>query len=271
MRHWWGFDMGAMGVGMGTAFAEWVALITGLRLVTRVAGASLPAIIRRIPRAELTDRTRLAALFAVNRDIMIRTIALLIMFLWFANAGARLGAEALAANHILLQFMNFAAFILDAFAFTAESRVGNAIGKHDRARFLKAIRLTGEFSLISAVLLTGIFLIAGGPVIAFLSSDPEVVSEANRFLIYAALIPLLGMPSWMLDGIFIGATRGTALRNAGVAATVLYIGLDLLLRPHDNTGVWIAITATYLFRAGGLALYFPALLRDVEKAPAEAR
>ena len=263
----WGCGMGAAGVGFGTALAEWTALITGLLLVARVAGASLPAIMRRIPRAELMDPARLRELFAVNRDIMIRTIALLIMFLWFANAGARLGAAALAANHILLQFMNFAAFILDAFAFTAESRVGNAIGQRDKARLLRAIRLTGEFSLVSALILSAIFLVAGGPVIAFLSSDAQVVAEANRYLLYAALIPLLGMPSWMLDGIFIGATRGKALRNAAMAATALYIALDLALRPMGNQGVWIAITATYFFRAGGLALYLPALLRDIDAQP----
>ncbi len=263
----WGFDMGAMGVGMGTAFAEWLALIVGLALVARVAGASLPAIIARTPRATLLDRARLAALFAVNRDIMIRTIALLILFLWFANAGARLGAAALAANHILLQFVNFAAFVLDAFAFTAESRVGNAIGQKDRARFLKAIRLTSEFSLGSAVLLTGMFLIAGGPIIAFLAKDAAVVAEARSYLIYAALIPLLGLPSWMLDGIFIGATRGAALRNAGVMATLAYIALDLALRPMGNQGVWLALTASFLLRAGGLAVYLPALLRDISAKP----
>lgn len=265
----WGFDMGAAGVGLGTALAEWTALVTGVLLVARVAGASMPAIMRRASRAALLDRARLTALFAVNRDIMIRTMALLLMFLWFANAGARLGAAGLAANYILLQFINVAAFILDAFAFTAESRVGNAVGQRDRAAFLRAIRLTGEFCLISAIFLTLIFLAAGGPVIAFLAHDAAVVAEAQSYLIYAALIPLLGLPSWMLDGIFIGATRGKALRNAAVAATLLYIALDITLRPWGNQGVWMAMTASYLLRAGGLALSFPALLRDLERAPGQ--
>ena len=52
-----------------------------------------------------------------------------------------------------------------------------------------------------------------------------------------------------------------------MAATALYIALDLALRPMGNQGVWIAITATYFFRAGGLALYLPALLRDIDAQP----
>ncbi|WAT18008.1 MATE family efflux transporter [Aurantiacibacter sp. MUD11] len=260
----WGMGLGAYGVGLGTACAEGIALALGLLLVGRVAGANVLAVIARTPLVLLADREKLARLFAVNRDIMIRTVALLILFTWFANAGARLGATTLAANHVLLQFVSFAAFILDAFAFTAEERIGSAVGQRDRPRFLRAIRLTTEFSLASGALLALAFMLLGGPVIDLLTTDPDVRQTARTFLPFAALIPLVGMPSWMLDGVFIGATRGTALRNAGVASTVLYIALDLGLRPFDNLGVWLAMTASYLLRAGGLAVYFPQLLREFD-------
>ncbi len=263
----WGLGFGAYGVGLGTACAEGIALVLGLLIVGRVAGANVLAIIARTPRSLLTDRTRLAKLFAVNRDIMIRTVALLILFTWFANAGARLGAETLAANHVLLQFVSFSAFILDAFAFTAEERVGSAFGQNDKPRFMRAVRLTGEFSLASGAVLALAFLLLGGPLIDFLTTDAGVRETARAYLPFAALVPLLGMPSWLLDGVFIGTTRGRALRNAGVVATVLYIALDLALRPFDNTGAWIAMTASYLLRAGGLALYFPRLIKDVGGVP----
>lgn len=264
----WGLGFGAFGVGLGTACAEGIALVLGLVIVGRVAGAHLLAIYARTPRSLLTNRSRLAELFAVNRDIMIRTVALLILFTWFANAGARLGAETLAANHVLLQFVSFAAFILDAFAFTAEERVGSAYGQGDMLRFMRAIRLTGEFSFVSGAALALAFLLLGGPLIDFLTTDPDVRQIARAYLPFAALVPLLGMPSWLLDGIFIGTTRGRALRNAGVMATALYVVLDIVLRPFANTGAWIAITASYLLRAGGLALYFPHLIKDVGNAPA---
>ncbi|MXO92779.1 MATE family efflux transporter [Erythrobacter arachoides] len=260
----WGLDLGAYGVGLGTALAEWFALATALGVVPHVAGANIVTIARRVPRALLLDRGRLARLFAVNRDIMIRTVALLILFAWFANAGARQGAAALAANHVLMQFVNVAAFILDAFAFTAEERVGAALGARDRARLLRAIRLTAEFALLSGVTFSALFLLAGSPVIELLTTDEEVRTIARTFLPFAALVPLIGMPSWMLDGIFIGATRGRALRNAAFIATLLYIALDLALRPFGNWGVWTALLASYLLRAGLLAVYLPRLLRDVE-------
>ena len=259
----WGFGMGALGVGIGTAGAEWIALAVGLVMTIRITGAGPFALWRRLGRAAVMEGAALRRLFDVNRDIMIRTIALLFMFTWFANAGARLGAESLAANHVLLQFINVAAFVLDAFAFTAEERVGAAVGTQSRERFLRAIRLTGEFSLLCGALLALLFWLGGEPVIRFITTDPQVRMVAGSFLPFAALVPLLGMPSWMLDGIFIGATRGRALRNAAVAATTLYIALDYALRPLENWGVWITFLASYLLRAGALALHLPSLLRSI--------
>lgn len=265
-----GLRMGAAGVGLGTSGAEWVALATGVLVVTRIAGANPVAVSRQIGSAALFARDAMVRLFAINRDLMIRTVALLILFAWFANAGARLGAVNLAANHVLMQFVSVAAFILDAFAFTAESRIGQAIGAGSRSQFLRAARLTFEFSFASGLALAMLFWSLGGIVIAFITTDPEIRSTAARFLPFAAIIPLIGMPSWMLDGVFIGATRGRALRNAGVLATALYLTTDLVLRPLGNLGVWWALCLSYLFRAGSLALYVPSLLRSLDGRPAVA-
>jgi MATE family multidrug resistance protein len=259
-----GFGMGAAGVGFGTAGAEWVALATGLVVVTRIADASPLALAHETGRATLFAREAMVRLFAINRDLMIRTIALLILFAWFANAGARLGAVNLAANHVLMQFVSVAAFILDAFAFTAESRIGQAIGARSRPQFVRAARLTFEFSFVSGLALALLFWSLGEVTIRFVTTDPAIRAVAAQYLPFAALIPLIGMPSWILDGIFIGATRGHALRNAGVLATLLYLATDLALRPFGNLGVWLALCTSYLFRAGSLALFIPSLLRSFD-------
>ena len=259
-----GLGMGAAGVGLGTAMAEWVALATGLVLVTRIAGANPLALARAAGRARLWDRAALRHLFAVNRDLMIRTVALLLMFAWFANAGARLGAVVLAANHVLMQFVNVAAFVLDAFAFTAEARVGQAVGARSLARFKRAALLTTEFSLAAAALLALLFWTLGDELIALITTDPAIRAAAARHLPFAALVPLVGLASWMLDGVFIGATRGRALRNAAIAATALYVATDLALRPLGPLGIWLALWAAYAYRAGGLALALPGLIRAIE-------
>jgi MATE family multidrug resistance protein len=260
----WGMGVGARGVALGTAGAQWIALATGLVIASRIAGGHPLTLARAAGFASLFGRSALRRLFAVNRDLMIRTIALLLLFTRFANAGARLGATTLAANQVLMQFVNVAAFVLDAFAFAAESRIGNAVGARSRRQFLRAVRLTGEFALIFGALLALIYWTLGGIAIDGIATDPQVRRTAAAFLPFAALVPLLGVPSWMLDGIFIGATRGVALRNAAVATTTIYIALDISLRPLGALGVWIALLSAYILRALTLGSGFPALLRSLD-------
>ena len=261
----WHFHMGARGVGLGTACAEWVSLAVGLAIVGR--GVDW----RRMLSPALFGGGALKRLFAVNADIMIRTIALLLTFLWFTNAGARLGETALAANYVLLQFVSVSAFVLDGFAFTAESRVGQAIGARSRPAVVRAIRLTGELSLLAGIGFALIFFAAGGPLIAFFVTDAGVRAQATALLPFAAIIPAIGVPAWLLDGIFIGATQGRALRNAAIVASALYIATDLLLRPFGANGIWWAFMASYPYRALALAVYLPGLLKTIEVAePAAA-
>ncbi len=271
----WGLGLGAVGVGAGTAGAEWIAAMAGLVLCLRFSGLDLSAMLAPASRKAVFAWAAMKRLMAVNGDIMIRTIALLFLFTWFANAGARLGTAPLAANHVLLQFVSVAAFILDAFAFTAESRIGNAVGLGSRSQFLRAIRLTGEFSALGGALLALAFWAAGPGAIAFITTDPAVRDIAGAFLPFVIAIPLIGMSSWLLDGIFIGATRGRALRNAALLSTALYLALDLVLRGDHalggNSGVWTAFLMSYVFRAAALGLYFPGLLRSLKDESALAR
>ena len=263
----WHFGLGARGVGLGTASAEWTALVTGIVIASRYTGGL--AVLRRFSARALFARDALRRLFAVNADIMVRTLALLLLFGWFTNAGARLGATTLAANQVLMQFVTVSAFVLDGFAFTAESRIGQAIGGGSAAVLRRAIRLTAEFCVGSGVLFAVSIWLVGHAVIDLLTSNAAVRGIAYALLPLAAIAPAIGAPAWLLDGVFIGATRGRALRNAAILATALYIGTDLLLRPLGAAGVWCALVLSYVYRALSLGAHLPALLRSAEVAPAE--
>ena len=257
-----GFGLGAWGAGIGTSIAEWVALASGLWAARQVLGPGWWRIGRRATFAPGAFRR----LLSVNADIMIRTVALLLLFTWFARAGARLGAVPLAANHVLMQFVSVSAFVLDGFAFTAEARVGAAIGAGARAALLRAARPTGEFSLAGGLAFAAVIAAAGPWLIALVTHDPAVQRQALAMLPYCALVPLLGMPSWLLDGIFIGATRGRILRNAALVSLALYLATDTMLRGWGDIGVWIALLASYLYRAAALGVALPRLVRSVDAA-----
>jgi MATE family multidrug resistance protein len=258
-----GLHMGAAGVGLGTALAEWSALGAGLLVATGVLGPNgVKAVLGR-GRA-LLAWTPMRRLVGVNLDIMVRTLALLVLFTWFARSGARLGAAPLAANHVLMQFVSISAYVLDGFAFTAEHRVGAAAGAGSRPGLLRAIRLTGEFSVAGGALFTLLIFLTGPFLIDLLVRDPGVRAVARAMLPFCALVPLLGVPSWLLDGVFIGAVRGRTLRNAAIAATTAYLLTDAALSGLGDAGVWLALLTSYLYRAAALGVALPGLIRRVD-------
>ncbi|MEM6927299.1 MAG: MATE family efflux transporter [Myxococcota bacterium] len=253
---------GPFGIGVGTSIAELVALLAGAWWIR----ADLPLAARRL-RSPREDPDAWSSLLSANRDIALRTLAMLTAFGWFSNAGALLGTAVLAANQVLMQFVAVSAHVLDGVAFIAEKEVGEAYGARDRTALTRAIARTSEVALAGGALFTVGIALVGHPILDAVVGDPEARQIAQAHLGYAAAIPLVGVAAWQLDGIFLGTTRGRALRNAAVASTVLYIGTDMLLRPAlGNAGAWIALLASYVFRAGTLALALPALVRDTPRS-----
>ncbi len=250
-----GFDWGPAGIGAGTAIAEWVALFAGLVIVR--SGLK--------PGQDLFDRAKLIALFSANRDILIRTLALLFAFSWFVNSGATQGTAILAGNEVLLQFITVSAFILDGFAFVAEKEIGEAYGARNKARLVRAMRITTELAIAFGAVIALSYYVGGGWLIENFVSDAEARHAALAFLPYCAIVPLIGIPCWQLDGFFLGATQGKALRNAAIITTVLYVSSDLILKTQfGNTGVWWAFLLMYVYRAGALGIYLPGLLRHAQ-------
>ena len=96
------------------------------------------------------DRDKLKRMLAINRDIMIRTAALIAAFLFFMAQGARAGDVTLAANAVLHNFTLVGAFFLDGFANAAEQLCGQAYGARDRTAFGQAVRLVLPGALCSA-------------------------------------------------------------------------------------------------------------------------
>ena len=252
-----GLGWGPAGIGAGTAIAEWVALAFGLVLVRKGFSRS----------GRLFDRERLAALINANRDILIRTLALLFCFAWFVNSGASLGTATLAGNEVLLQFVSVSAFVLDGFAFVAEKEIGEAYGARSRQRLMRAMRLTSEIALACAVVIALAYFIGGGWLIETFVADADARAVALTYLPYCAAVPLIGLACWQLDGFFLGATQGKALRNAGVVAAILYVGTDMFLKDaFANTGVWIAFLTMYVWRAGALGVYLPSMIAKVSES-----
>lgn len=256
--------LGASGVAVGTVIAEWVGLVIAGVAVWRLLRARWPGESFRIASHELLDLKEVRATISAQFDIMARTIFLLGGFAWFTNQGARFGDSTLAANHILLQLVSFSAFVLDGYAFATESLVGRAIGRGDRREFDHALRVTTELAFGSAIALGASVALFGSTFIGLLTTLPEVHQEASSHLGYAAIYIALSFGAFQLDGVFIGATRTRAMRNASLASVLLFLGFSWFLVPRgQNVGLWLAFIGYVVARAVCLGAALPGLRRSV--------
>ncbi|MGY1408784.1 MULTISPECIES: MATE family efflux transporter [unclassified Luteimonas] len=260
-------DMGARGIGLGTAIAEWTTCVVAALVLWRTLRARHRDDAPFLPLERLRDGTRLRRMMAANGDIMLRTLCLLAGFGWFASQGARFGDVTLAANHLLLQLVSFSAFFLDGYAFVAEALVGGAVGARNLPRLRRVVRLSSELALATAALLALAIWLLGGTVVGLLVSLPEVVAAARAYLPWAALYVLLSVAAFQLDGVFIGATRTREMRNAGLLSLAVFL---LCAWPAaalwGNHGLWAAFVLFVVARALALLPYYRQLERSLSPA-----
>ena len=257
-----GLGLGVEGVAAATLIAEWGGLGLGLYLCRQAFRGLALSLWQQI-----VNRRRLIHMMQVNGDILIRSVLLQAGFVSFLFFGAELGDVTLAANQVLLQFVYLASYAMDGFVFAAESLVGQAMGARAVAQLRRGASVTAVWAFGSALVLAAGFWIVGPFVIDVMAKDPAVQAAARLYLPHMVAAPLLGALAWMLDGVFIGATRTQDMRNMMILSFLGYCGLVLLLLPSfGNHGLWMAMNGFFILRGASLAVRYPALER-VAAAP----
>lgn len=231
------FGFGIAGVAWGTVIGEVVAMLAGFAFIFWRYGRDA------VPRLSMvTDRPKLMGLFRLNRDILIRTFSLITAFTVMTRIGAGFGAVTLAANAVLMNFFMIASFYLDGMATAAEQITGETIGARQRTAFERAVKLTGLWSFGLALASVAFFLIFGNAIIGFITTAGDVRGVAETYLVYAALTALTGALAFHMDGVFIGATWSSEMRNMMLLALAGYLASVAVLVPlFSNHGLWIAL------------------------------
>ncbi len=246
------------GVATGTVIAEISATALGLALAAR----DLKSGGWHWEWSRLIDREKLGRMIAVNRDIMIRTFCLIFVFAFFTSQGARSGDVLLAANAVLGQFIAVSAFLLDAFGFAAEALVGQAVGARERDALDQSVKLSAIWAGGTALALSIGLLLAGPLLIDVLTTSPEVRIAARIYLPWAAAAPFAAVWCFLLDGIFIGATRSIEMRNAmALSLGIFLVAWWMLAGAYGNHGLWAALILFYLARAATLLGFFPSVTK----------
>ncbi len=232
-----GLGWGVEGVAIATLIAEWTGLALGLWLCRAVFAGE-----QWRDWARIFDPARLKRMLVVNADIMVRSVILTVSFTTFLFVAADFGDVTLAANQVLIQFLEITAFALDGFAFSAEALVGASVGAGQRERVRRAGVMTSQWGVGGAFFLCFVFWFGGPYLIDLMTTSEEVRAEARTYLPWVALAPVIGIASWMLDGIYFGATWTRDMRIAMIQSVAIYVvALIILVPTMENHGLWLAL------------------------------
>jgi MATE family multidrug resistance protein len=202
-------------------------------------------------------RADLRRLFALNRDLFVRTLLLTAAILIFARSGAQAGPVTLAANGILFQLFMLATLLLDGFESAAQVLCGEAVGAGDRRRFDAAVRAALVWGGVTGLAVSAAYALGGARLAGAFSTDPQVIAATGDYALWLAVLPLLGVASFVFDGVFVGAGWTRAMLGTMAAALALYLALLASLAPLGNHGLWAAFAALFGARALGQALVLP--------------
>lgn len=239
-----GLHWGVAGAATATALAEYITLGVGSIMVWRVLK------LRGITLSLLKQSWRgdSGRLLRLNRDIMLRSLMLQLCFASLTVLGARLGPDVVAVNAVLLMFITFTAYALDGFAYAVEAH-----GAKDGGKLLRVWHSACRQAVVVALFFSLIYAIFGPQIVTLLTSLPSLQQTADRYLVWQMIMPLVGVWCYLLDGMFIGATRGREMRNSMVVAAAGYFLTLLSVPVLGNHGLWLAVTVFLALR--GLSLW----------------
>lgn len=109
--------------------------------------------------------------------------------------------------------------------------------------------IAGGWSFMMSIIFCIVFLFFGKDFINLMSSIESVRENAYPLIPYLSLLPLVAVWSYLLDGLFIGATKAKEMRNVMLLAFIIALPLAILLMPLKNDGLWIAFL-TFMFLRG---------------------
>lgn len=264
---WFAFNM-EMGI-TGIAYASVVAQWAGMAATVFIIWLHYRHRFTDITMREVMDLRAMREFFAINRDIIIRTLCIVATYTFFTAASARMGDDViLAVNTILLQMFTLFSYMNDGFACAAEALTGRFIGARDPKALRDCIRKCMMWCLIVGVIYVGIYVGWWRDLLElFITDDTDnaqrIVEYAGRYIGWIIAIPIAAAMPFVMDGIMVGATQSRIMRDSMALSTIAYFAIFYAMRPSiGNNALWMAFTL-YMFLRGVLQFLMSGRLRKI--------
>ena len=249
------FNLNVFGVALGTLVASTLTTIIFL-FYTFFALSKITKL--EFSTNKIFDPKKVKTIFNINLNIFIRSLLLAFAFLYFTYLGNSISEETVAANTILLNFIMLSAYVLDAYAFSTEGIVGYSIGSKNRQLLNDVIKNSFILSTATGLIICAIFFLSKNYYIITMTDLPNIREISFSYSYWIIIIPFAASFCFQFDGIFVGASQTTELRNAMIVSVAIYIVVSFfLIASFGNTGLWLSLCLFFIARALTLFVYMP--------------
>lgn len=257
----YGFQLGLIGVALGTLLAQWIGAGLGFWFVLqRLRQHQLRLSMRQ---AIKHNHQAWAQLFTLNRDIFLRTLCLVSVMFAFTAWGSRSGSTTLAANALLMQFFLLVSYVMDGFAYAGEALGGWLYGKSQHEDFVRLVRHLFLWGVLLSLGFTVTFAVGGSFLIDLLTNVTIIRQVATTHLPWMIALPLVSCAAFLLDGLYVGltATRHMLL-SVGVAAVFFFACAASLHTLLGNHALWLAFLVYLGTRSALQSALLPRLIKQ---------
>jgi MATE family multidrug resistance protein len=245
-------ELNVAGVAWGTVIAQYAGLMIAIILFW----SSYKSYLSEFTRKSMLQLEELKKFLLINRDIFIRTVLLTFSFGFFYSVSSSQGSMILAANIILLQFLNWMSYGIDGFAYASESLIGKYYGQKNQNKLQEALKLSFVWAGVLAGIYSLVYWIFGVELIALFTNKLDVQTATLPFLIWVIILPIASFACYVWDGIYIGLTASKTMRNSMLIAIVIYMLAYQLLKPYGNNGLWLSLFIFLISRGIIQTLYY---------------
>ncbi|WP_117168343.1 MATE family efflux transporter [Paraliobacillus sediminis] len=256
------FSLGVTGVATATLLVEIVFMVIGLFFLVKLNMIKFSLHKYRA----IFDKNSIVKLVRVNRDLMIRSICLLVVFTLFTSIGTQMGEAVLAANAILFQIHYLMSYCLDGFANASSILIGRSVGSDNKHMYKRTLNLSAIWGGAVAICLALILYLTSDIIFSLFTSIEEVKVLITNYQGWLLLFPLVSFWGLLLNGVFSGATEVVPIRNSLIIAMILFLIMIYFLIPlYANHGLWFAFILFSFARSIILNTYLPGLSKTLFK------
>ena len=163
--------------------------------------------------------------FALNRDLFLRSVGMVAVYIGFTVISAGFGDMMLAVSTIIMKLLMIFSYFTDGFAYAGEALTGRFIGEKSQDGVHSTVKQTFAWGAGVALLFMAVYGMGGTWLFSLMTSDTSVIDAGRQFIPWLLLMPAMGIAAFVWDGIFIGATAGRELRNSTLLCAIGFFGV----------------------------------------------